>query len=112
MSDARFAVLRPSTFLEALYQNGDTWWFQIDVGYDMLHRAMIRIIGYDAPERSQPLGPVATAYARARLLKAREILVKTTERQSGRRWLGYVQVDGQDLAPILQAAKDTGYQQG
>lgn len=110
MSDPRFAVFRPSTFLEDRYHNGDTWWFQIDVGYDLLHRASIRIIGYDAPERSTPLGPVATQYARAQLKRAREILIKTTERQSGRRWLGYVQVDGADFALLLQAGKDAGYQ--
>lgn len=109
MSDARFAVFRPSLFLEDRYHDGDTWWFEIDLGYDSLHRAMIRIIGYDAPERTTPLGPAATAFSIAELKRAREIMVKTTERQSGRRWLGFVQVDGADLAVILQAGKLTGY---
>ncbi len=109
MSDARFAVFRPSIFLEDRYHDGDTWWFEIDLGYDSLHRAMIRIIGYDAPERGTPLGPTATAYARTEIKKARDIMVKTTERQSGRRWLGYITVDGVDLAVTLQAGKDAGY---
>lgn len=109
MSDQRFAVFRPSSFIEDRYHNGDTWWFLIDLGYDSLHKAMIRIIGYDAPERATPLGPVATAYARTLLKKAHDIMVRTTERQSGRRWLGYIQVDGVDLAILLQAGKNADY---
>lgn len=82
--------------------DGDTYELAIDCGFYVWYHATIRLLGWDCPERRDPLGPAATAAAQQILSTAQTIIVRTEkDEQTFARWLARVDVDGVDMGLLL-----------
>ena len=83
--------------------DGDTAILRIDVGFHASIEAHVRLLGWNCPERRDPLGPAATAATEQILRGAGQIIVETQkDKQTLGRWLGRVFVDGRDIGELLE----------
>ncbi|MDP1570323.1 MAG: hypothetical protein Q8L86_09990 [Vicinamibacterales bacterium] len=82
--------------------DGDTYVLCIELGFDVVFRARIRLEGLDTPERFTPEGRRASAAAEA-LLQAGPVLVVPTGARSFERHVAHIYVAGVSLAARLRA---------
>lgn len=86
--------------------DGDTFVFDVDLGFRISAAITVRVRGYDAPElRAMPEGPAAKAFAETVLRQAEQIVIESyKDQQSFARWLCAVFVDGVPFAEKMIAA--------
>lgn len=87
--------------------DGDTWWFDLDLGLRNHQFTKVRLHGYGAEERTTPAGMAARAAAHMILSLAQVIVIQThktregTDRASHDRWVGDIEIDGHPLWQLL-----------
>ena len=86
--------------------DGDTYWFELDVGFRMTALVNIRLSGWDCPERTKgslyerQQAKYATGYADAWLLTAKTLWVQTQpDPDDFGRWLGIIWTEAADGTP-------------
>lgn len=85
--------------------DGDTMIFDVDCGFTVHVKAMVRLQGWDCPERNTPDGPRATELSRSLLAAAGTIIIETEkDTQSFARWVARIWIDGKDLGQVLSLA--------
>lgn len=95
--------------------DGDTYVFDIDLGFYVTTRQHIRLLGLDCPERGTPEGRLATAYARKWLdtfgglvlLRTTKAQVKTFDRWVAEVWSADPRDGGANLRDDLERAGHT-----
>jgi endonuclease YncB( thermonuclease family) len=84
--------------------DGDTFVFNVDLGFRVSAAITVRLHGLFAPESSQPGGHEATERAALILATAGQIVLQTYKDQmTFARWVADVWVDGRLLAEILRS---------
>jgi hypothetical protein len=97
-----YQMWRPSRFLEDTKFDGDSWWFEISLGFRISVRTKLRLKGYRAPEMGNAeMGTIYKDRARELLLKSKETLTRTTGRATYDRWEAEIRLDGYDLLILL-----------
>lgn len=81
--------------------DGDTFVLRVELGFDVLTRATIRLADLDAAERNTPEGRKAAAAVDA-FLKSGLITITATGDRTFARWVAHVYVDGQSVAAWLR----------
>lgn len=85
--------------------DGDTFVFDVDLGFRVTSSITVRLRGLYAAERNEPGGPAATAHALSVLMAAKSITLSTyKDHKSFDRWIADVWVDGRLLADVLHGA--------
>lgn len=92
--------------------DGDTFVADVDLGFRVHHHTMIRLVGWDAPEKGTPDWSVW----RDRLVSLVEPLVglplvveSQRDKQSFARWLCRVWLpDGREVSQVLTEMRDSG----
>lgn len=85
--------------------DGDTWYVDLDLGVRQHSHWKIRLRNYSCPERTEPGGLEAWAFALDRLYAAKNIIMEThLDKLSYDRWVADVWLDGEPFGPILVAA--------
>ena len=83
--------------------DGDTVELDIDLGFHITARQIVRLLGVDAPEtRTKDLGEKARGFivkdkVALAVFNANEIIVETEKQGSFKRWLGVIYCDGRNL---------------
>ena len=84
--------------------DGDTFEFDVDLGFSVHHHTMVRLKGFFAPELNEPGGENARLAAEGFLKVSNRIIIITSKTkvggdiQSFARWVADVYVDGELLA--------------
>lgn len=73
--------------------DGDTLDLNIDLGFDIWHKARVRVSGLDTPEKWFDYGKVVKAYV-ADLVEFKEVKISTTKADKYGRYLVEVFVEG------------------
>lgn len=74
--------------------DGDTVDLKVDLGFKTFIIERFRLLGFNAPERNTPGGPIATNHLKTLLEKHELSLVIKSEKRDGfRRWLGTLYID-------------------
>lgn len=73
--------------------DGDTVDLSIDLGFDIWHKARVRLIGIDTPEKWYDYGKVVKAYAHEQLI-GKPVQISTTKPDKYGRYLVEIFVDG------------------
>lgn len=67
--------------------DGDTIEADVDLGFFVLHRTRLRLLGIDCPERFTPEGKAATAFVASYLPAGSEVVVESVKPDKyGGRW--------------------------
>lgn len=77
--------------------DGDTVHATVDLGWDTLIRAKLRLNGFNAPEKNEPGGPEATQALADALASAEVITVVPTGKKTFDRWVADLFVDGDNV---------------
>ncbi len=84
--------------------DGDTYVLNVDLGFRVYSKVMVRLRGVDCPELSVEGGPAARSFAATTLLTTSVLVRSHLDRQSFARWVCDVWVNGAPLADVLVAA--------
>jgi micrococcal nuclease len=76
--------------------DGDTIDLSIDLGFDIWHRARVRMLGIDTPEKWYDFGKVVKAYVQEKLEFQKVQIISTKPDKYGR-YLVDVYIDGEDV---------------
>ena len=82
--------------------DGDTVVLDIDLGLDVTHRIVVRVLGINCPERFTEEGKQATAFTKL-FLENRDLTITTVKdsREKYGRYLARIYVDNLDLTSLL-----------
>ena len=82
--------------------DGDTYELNVDLGFRVYARLMVRLHGYSCPELNQPDGVAARDAAIGLCAAAKQIVIQSyKDQQSFARWVADVYVDGEHLGELL-----------